>query len=471
MIHDTIRSLARTACACTLLAACSQYPVNPPLTTYDPNAGYRTQLITQSNNSPSLLVILAFSGGGTRAAALSYGVLEQLADTWIDWDGSEERLLDQVDIISAVSGGAFTAAYYGLYGDRIFTDFEERFLTKNLNGIYSRKLLNPYNWFRLASSRFGRSELAAEYFDKKLFDGATYKNMLDGDGPAIIINSTDISTGRPFAFIQDQFDWICSDLTGVPVARAVTASAALPPVLSAVTMNNYAGSCDFETPEWLASALQSDDLSSETFRHARNINSYLDPGERPYVHLLDGAISDNMGLRTSLDEVLLFGGAPRLFSGSDSLHPRKLLIIVVNSQSSFDRRWDKIASGPNSVATVDAAVTIPMYKYSSETIDRFKASLPGWVDQIATDHCAHTLPSETNEAKGTDASCGEIDSYLVTITLDDVREESERNYLKSLPGSLKLPAEDVDRLRAAAKQLLAESPQYKAFLGDVSAGD
>ncbi len=471
MTHDTFRALALTACACSLLAACSHYPVNPPLARYDPNAGYRAQLVSHRNNSPSLLVILAFSGGGTRAAALSYGILEQLADTRIVWEGGEERLLDQVDIISAVSGGAFTAAYYGLYGDRIFVDFEERFLTKNLNGIYGRKLLNPFNWFRLASSQFGRSEVAAEYFDKKLFDGATYENMLNSDGPAIIINSTDISTGRPFAFVQDQFDWICSDLTGVPVARAVTASAALPPVLSAVTMNNYAGSCDFEAPEWLASALQSNDMSSETFQHARDINSYLDPDERPYVHLLDGGISDNMGLRTGLDEVLLFGGAPQLFSGSDSVHPRKLLIIVVNSQSSFDRRWDKIAGGPNSVATVDAAVTIPMYKYSSETMDRFKASLPGWVDQLATEHCAQTLPPETNEAKGTDASCGEIDSYLVTIGLDDVREESERNYLKSLPGGLKLPAEDVDRLRAAAKQLLAESPPYKAFLGDVSAGD
>ena len=44
------------------------------------------------------------------------------------------RLLDEVDTISGVSGGSFPAAYFGLYGDRIFEDFEERFLYRNVQG-------------------------------------------------------------------------------------------------------------------------------------------------------------------------------------------------------------------------------------------------------------------------------------------------------------------------------------------------
>jgi NTE family protein len=62
------------------------------------------------------LLILAFSGGGTRAAAFAYGVLEELAATPVVLGGRPRRLLDEVDLISAVSGGSFTAAYYGLYG-------------------------------------------------------------------------------------------------------------------------------------------------------------------------------------------------------------------------------------------------------------------------------------------------------------------------------------------------------------------
>ena len=71
-----------------------------------------------------LLLLLTFSGGGTRAAAFSYGVLETLRDTKVTIHGHEGRLLDKVDWISGVSGGSFTAAYYGLFRDRIFQDFE-----------------------------------------------------------------------------------------------------------------------------------------------------------------------------------------------------------------------------------------------------------------------------------------------------------------------------------------------------------
>jgi NTE family protein len=66
--------------------------------------------------------MLTFSGGGTRAAALAYGVLETLRDTPIKIDGKTARMLDEVDLISSVSGGSFTSAYYGLHGDGIFEE-------------------------------------------------------------------------------------------------------------------------------------------------------------------------------------------------------------------------------------------------------------------------------------------------------------------------------------------------------------
>lgn len=73
-------------------------------------------------------LFLAFSGGGTRAAALSYGVLEALRDTTFLDKGQKVSLLDNVSRISSVSGGSFTSAYYGLFGERIFRDFKEEFL-------------------------------------------------------------------------------------------------------------------------------------------------------------------------------------------------------------------------------------------------------------------------------------------------------------------------------------------------------
>lgn len=114
-----------------LFSGCAHYPRNARLASSDISTGYRFRDIRSPTNASDLLLILAFSGGGTRAASLSYGVLEQLARTPAGPEGAPHRMLDEVDIISSVSGGSFTAAYYALWGDRIFSDFESKFLKKN----------------------------------------------------------------------------------------------------------------------------------------------------------------------------------------------------------------------------------------------------------------------------------------------------------------------------------------------------
>ena len=133
-----------------LAGGCAHYPVNAPLTAVKPAAGYRFENVTQTNTDDTSLV-LAFSGGGTRAAALSYGVLQALAKTEVGQPSQEHRLLDDVRMVSAVSGGSITAAYYTLYGDRIFSDYESRFLKRHVqNGLFLR-LVAPWNLARLSS--------------------------------------------------------------------------------------------------------------------------------------------------------------------------------------------------------------------------------------------------------------------------------------------------------------------------------
>ena len=97
--------------------------------------------------SDELLLILAFSGGGRRAAAFAYGILEELAATPVMLGGQSRRLLDEVDLISSVSGGSFTAAYYGLYGDRIFREFQTDFLRRPVERALFLQLFRPRNWW------------------------------------------------------------------------------------------------------------------------------------------------------------------------------------------------------------------------------------------------------------------------------------------------------------------------------------
>ncbi len=192
------------------LAACASRPINEPISEVDPHNGYRPDLLVpkRENNDPSTLFVLSFSGGGTRAAAFSYGVLEELRRTEITVGGEQRRLIDEVDMITGVSGGSFTALSYALYGDDLFDQYEQRFLKRNVQGALVWRSLNPLNWGKLLSGNYGRSELAAEYYDEILFDNATYADLIDRQGPVAIAVGTDMAIGSRFGFYQYDFDLI-----------------------------------------------------------------------------------------------------------------------------------------------------------------------------------------------------------------------------------------------------------------------
>ncbi len=241
-----------------LASGCAHYPGDAKLDRYDAGYGYRFTNLSSADNSDSLLVVVTFSGGGTRAAAFAYGVLEQLAKTGINWESQSKRLLDEVDIISSVSGGSYTAAYYALNRDRVFEDFESAFLKRNVQGELTRKILTPYNLARAAGPTFGRIDLVVEYLDDELFRGATYGDLVKaGRRPFILINASDMSLGTRFEFTQDQFDLLCSDLSQFPLARAVAASNAVPVLFSPLTVWNYGGHCGYMEPEGAERARES----------------------------------------------------------------------------------------------------------------------------------------------------------------------------------------------------------------------
>ena len=284
---EPMRLTAATLIGVTVLAAgCARYPMNHPIRQYDRDYGYRFSSVATTGDEDETFLILSFSGGGTRAAALAYGVLQHLAKTPIG--GGRRSLLDEVDVISSVSGGSFTAAFFALNGLAALPDFEARFLRQNVErALLKEALFNPYNWWRLLSPTFSRIDLAAEYYDKHVFDGRTYADLLKRrQRPYLVVNATEMDLGARFDFTQERFDPICSDLQALAIGRAVAASSAFPVLLTPVTLRNYSGTCGYQEPEWVANALGDYAVNQRRYRSALELREYIGGG--PPVSAVDG---------------------------------------------------------------------------------------------------------------------------------------------------------------------------------------
>jgi NTE family protein len=385
------------------LSGCATtYPANPPLQQYEAGAGYQYKNVRkESGKSSEVLVLLAFSGGGTRAAAFSYGVLKELSATEVTSGGRKYRLSDEVDVITGVSGGSFTAAYFGLFGDRIFEDYEQIFLKRDVQGELTQQVIfNPVNWFRLLSPTYTRADLATELYDKTIFEQGTFGDMQQSGGPFIIINATEMTLGTRFQFTQPYFDPICSDLSGYPVARAVTASSAVPILFSPVTLTNRAGECSWRKPAWIEQALGEQERSSRLFNLASNLDELEDSEARPYLHLFDGGLADNLGLRALLDGVLRYDGITQTLQALGMEQTRKVVVILVNAETALDVDSSQRLQSPTFAASLNAATSVPLSRYSFETVALMKARLKEWEQQSYEAECGSTHQSADSDCRG-----------------------------------------------------------------------
>jgi len=181
----------------------------------------------------------------------------------------------------------------GLFGkDKFLRDFRRDVLERPIQRDLLLRVAAPWNWFD--EILYGRSDLAEKYYDKYIFDGRTYADM-PRRRPFVILNATDLTTGAGFTFTQDNFDLICSNLQTIPVARAVLASSAFPVAFTPITLKNYyRGVGCSPTPEWVDSALKDFEDGPARFHRAEMLKSYEASGVRPYMHLSDGGIADNL---------------------------------------------------------------------------------------------------------------------------------------------------------------------------------
>jgi NTE family protein len=468
--------------AIVLLSACAHAPLNEQLAQANIQTGYRYGNMNLPLEDDTFIV-LTFSGGGSRAAGFAYSVLREMEKVQLA-DGS--RLIDRIDVISSVSGGSFISMYYGLHGRAGLDSFKTRFLDKNIQGMLLSAARNPANIIRLLSPRFSRIDLAAELYDRELFDNKTYADLHAAQGPNrrpfIVANATELDLGSRFEWTQDQFDPICSDLSKAHVARAAAASSAFPVLLTPMVLKNYAGSvdCKFKMPSWVANAREDLETNASRHRNAVELEAYRNP-QREWLHLMDGGISDNIGLRGTLHamsstDTFQMDDPDRKKTGY-TLQPKlnrreikRLLVIVVNAATSNNLNFDKVEPNPRLPKILGTISFAPMANFSFDTVQMLNSIMDQYsLRQSQPAQCQDAVRANCPDVRLPGGDQPVVEFYPVILGFTSVEDAQLRNDLNAIGTNFALKPGQLELLERAARELLGASDAYQQFLQDAGA--
>jgi NTE family protein len=272
-------------------------------------------------------------------------------------------------------------------------------------------------------------------------------DLKDNDGPFIFINSTDLTTGNRFSFTQPTFDLICSDVNSYPISRAVTASSAVPVLFNPIVLKNYGDTCHTDTHELLDKMLANPDLNLRQKNLVSNVDTLRDTKARPYIHLVDGGISDNLGLRAFVDWTDILGTREFIeqLLGIDIDKPREVALILVNAALSPERSIDQTAKKPSTRDMLSAVTDAQMLRYTLET----QMLIQELVDRASKQFQDDEVP---------------VNIHVILLSFKDVENQAQFLRLNAIQTTFELPDEQVDELIATGRELLRNNENYRGFL-------
>lgn len=380
--------------------------------------------------------MVSFSGGGSRAAAFAHAVVAELDRVTVEVEGRRSTLAREIDMVTGVSGGSVTAAHLALHGVAgHLSRFERDFLVRD----FQRELLlgaaSPKGACRLGSRYWGRGHHLAAALDDTLFHGATFGDLADLPGhPYLIVGATDVATGAEFDFASDQFRSICSNIDDVPLAFAVASSSAVPLLFSPLTLENHAARC--ATPAVASLPSRGVDPARDALVAAERAR--LAAPEKQYIHLVDGGVSDNLGLRRIADYVPQAGGIDAVVErliGSDG-GPLTILFIGVDAERRSNFAMERSAEVPSSFEVLSAMINGGLGRYSSETELVFSGAVAQWERELRR------------------ARPGPVSVRFVNFRLAEVRDTELRARVLAIPTAFRISEEDRRDLEIAASSLV-----------------
>jgi NTE family protein len=456
-----LRTFTRTASATILtvaLSACAtvyNLPTNLPLGAdiAGNNVGKPVPIYDDD-----LLLALSFSGGGTRAAAFSFGVLTEL-DRIRSASNQTKGLLDRVDFISGVSGGSVTAAYFGLKRREALVDFRERFLLRNAEEEL-RTRVSLVNLSRALGGGVNDVQFT-EWLDQNLFDGARYEAFREERRPRVWINASDIFNRTPFVFGKTSFDALCSDLNAFRISEAVSASAAVPLAFAPIVLQTFPGGCTTPLPPWLERARNNPTAQPLLRSFAEAMERYRD-GSMKFVKLLDGGLVDNFGL-TGFSIGLLAAQHPyEPMTERQAVRVKRIMFVVADAGRGVSGDFAQTVEGPTGTQLVSAVADTAIDSSTRLSYAAFSALLTDWVARVKTWRCGLSAANRARLALSAGWRCNDLSLYIDLISFGQLGEP-RTSQLNAIPTRFSLPAQDIDLLVTSGADALRRSSTFQAF--------
>jgi NTE family protein len=245
----------------------------------------------------------------------------------------------------------------------------------------------------------------------------------------------------------------------------------VPLVLSPITINNYGGTCGFEFPAWMLAMADPENPARPAARAIKRMSEIMefDDGKaRPYVHLVDGGLGDNLGMRAVL-EILEQFEAARLRGHKTPLdRVKRIVVVVVNSLSVPRTNWDENERPPGNLEILLKATGVPIDRYSYETVELLRDMIARW-DIMRRVRESGAIDVSKDPALAGIMTAPAARLYAIDVSFPMLKDKAELAYLNDLPTSFSLTGEQVDRLRAAAGTILVQSPDFQHLLKDIGA--
>ena len=401
----------------------------------------------RAGRDPGLLLVVALSGGGTRAAAFAWQTLLELGKIRYEYvrEGvtRQTTLGDEIALISGISGGSFAAAGWSLFRHRPET-FEQRFLRRDIESELLRSLLwPPRHWQLLLSSRLERIHLAAELYDREVFDGKLLGQL--PPWPQLRIHATNLTVGARFSFTPGDFAFLGSDASTYPVGYACAASSAFPGLLSPLTLRNYGDTIPleelFENDRHYRHAKKNSRKELEADLQRRLREFYNDKDNR-FVHLADGGLVDNQGLQAVLDEVDDGGLIYRaLFNMQSPL--QRLVVVSVNAGVASDDESSRFAEPPGIASVLKYTMMTSMDVLSAKRWTQIKSRIKNLTSYD------HPLFEKLEKP------------YMIEVSFRKILDDKTRRECNRLPTSFHLERSELDLIAGIVPQLLAEDEEMQ----------